>query len=718
MSLISNDKYYIPFNKSQIIELPLELMKPFEISILSIEKCLIKNGKILKKEDIYPIIEFKSKDKEKIEELNYSKNYIPFNKGYYELNYECYFYKKNKINILIIMPNNEIKINDMNKLLFYIINNCHDKGKYISIEVILGSLEYGEFRPYFLLHDKPYHLYDDYVSKNKEEYEKFIKRLNNIYKILSINLREIKNIELFRELNIYPFSLPQFIIYDKNYRILYKDNLFQETPERLEEICKIINDKIENPFNDKLCFRSLMKKCPITVKSFFDKIEKNIQNNMVLKNENEFIEEREKLIKKLREETSKKENIGKSCKVYFTKKYQSLTKEQLNSINGDIKELSKFENIKSIYLKPIICINYDFKNGLLLPFMQYEDTIFPKKFRNQLNYLLYYTWKGITSFCSNNNINNHEIEFKTIKYFTNLKFYIARELNVIYKNGLDFYYIPMNFATLFMDKTKYFNINLKAKLIPHKNYKLKYKDFNHAEKELEIKLDEITIFQCFREDLCSQQCDLGGIISKFKEENKNVKIRYYPLILTPGDQLKNSIFFDKIKACLDSFTNVDDILSFSYVIEEFHELTKYISSGTNLYIFGLKNEVINFELVPDSAEKSKELLKYYINKLLLKSYEKEISKNQYKLLKSTWKDFLKLKEDITDRILIEIELTKIKYFDNKETKYIFKCYNHEKKIWDNDKGKNKEQIKELTELKNKINKILEQQENIINKINI
>jgi len=79
-----------------------------------------------------------------------------------------------------------------------------------------------------------------------------------------------------------------FLLANKNYRILYKDNLFQETPERLEEICKIINDKIENPFNDKMCFRSLMKKCPITVKSFFDKIEKNIQNNMVLKNENSF----------------------------------------------------------------------------------------------------------------------------------------------------------------------------------------------------------------------------------------------------------------------------------------------------------------------------------------------------------------------------------------------------------------------------------------------
>lgn len=98
MSLVFNDKYFIPYNKSQITDLPLERMQPYEISLYSIEKNFIINGKLVKKDELYPMIEFKSKDKEKIESLNYSKNYMPFKKGYLELNNECYCFPRNKIN--------------------------------------------------------------------------------------------------------------------------------------------------------------------------------------------------------------------------------------------------------------------------------------------------------------------------------------------------------------------------------------------------------------------------------------------------------------------------------------------------------------------------------------------------------------------------------------------------------------------------------------------
>ena len=91
----------------------------------------------------------------------------------------------------------------------------------------------------------------------------------------------------------------------------------------------------------------------------------------------------------------------------------------------------------------------------------------------------------------------------------------------------------------------------------------------------------------------------------------------------------------------------------------------------------------------------------------MKHYEKEINKKQYNLLKETWRDFLNIKEQNNQKTLFEIELNKIKYFDNKETKFIFKCYNHQKKIYDEPEKKD-EQIKELAELKIKINKILEQ----------
>ena len=705
MSLVDNEKYYIPFNKSQITDLPLEQMAPYEISLYSIEKCFIINGKIVSKNELYPIIEFKSKDKEKIESLNYSKNYIPFKKGYIELNNEFYSFHRNTINILIFMVDNEIKINDMNKLLFYIINNCPDKKKSISITVILCSLDFCEFRPFFLLHDKPYHFYDDYMYKNKDEYDKFIKKINTIYKMYTINLLKINKFDIFESetLNIYPGLLPQFIIYDKNYRILYKSNLFQETPESLEEICKLIYEKIKNPFCN-IKFKSLMKPCPIKVKSFFDKIEKNINGNKIFNSEIEFEEEKEKLIKIIREETSKEHNKGKFCKVYFTKIYQSLTKEQLKSLNeNNLKEVINSINIKSIYLKPIISINNE--NALLSSFMINEDVIFPKKFGNNINIFLYHTWKCILSFCQNNNLKNYDLQFKSLKTYNNLIFKDKKELNVIYQNGFDYYYIPMNFMTLFMDKCKYYDINIKPNLIINQDYKVKYKDINTKNKTLDIKIGEIQIFQFFGEHQYNEQKNFGDIIKKLREENPKIKIKYYLGILIAGDQFRNSIFYDKVKSFIETFTNVDDILFFSYVIDEFHEMTKYFTIGRNIYIFGLKNELVNVIIIPDKIEDTKKSVIYAVNKLLLKNYEIEINKEKYILLKETWKDFLKIKGVRNDKILMEIELSKIKYFNNKKTQYFFKCYNYEKKIGDD--TKKNEQINELIELKHKIQKILE-----------
>ena len=705
MSLVDNEKYYIPFNKSQITDLPLEQMTPYEISLYSIEKCFIINGKIVNKNELYPIIEFKSKDKEKIESLNYSKNYIPFKKGYIELNNEFYSFNRNKINILIFMADNEIKINDMNKLLFYIINNCPDKKNSISITVILCSLDFCEFRPFFLLHDKPYHFYDDYMYKNKDEYDKFIKKINTIYKMYTINLLKINKFDIFESetLNIYPGLLPQFIIYDKNYRILYKSNLFQETPESLEEICKLIYEKIENPFCD-IKFKSLMKPCPIKVKSFFDKIEKNINGNKIFNSEIEFEEEKEKLIKIIREETSKEHNKGKYCKVYFTKIYQSLTKEQLKSLNeNNLNEIINSNNIKTFYLKPIISINNE--NALLPSFMINEDVIFQKKFGNIINIFLHHCWKCILSFCQNNNLKNYDIQFKSLRTYNNLILKDKEELNVIYQNGFDYYYIPMNFMTLFMDKSKFYDINIKPNLIINQDYKVKYKDINTKTKTLEMKIGEIKIFQFFGEHQYHEQKNFGDIIKKLREENPNIKIKYYLGILIAGDQFRNSIFYDKVKSFIETFTNVDDILFFSYVIDEFHEMTKYFTIGSNIYIFGLKNELVNVIIIPDKIEDTRESLICAVNKLLLKNYEIEINKEKYRLLKETWKDFLKIKEVRNDKILMEIELSKIKYFDNKKTQYFFKCYNYEKKIGDD--TKQNEQIKELIELKLKIQKILE-----------
>ena len=708
MSLTSNNKYYIPIYKSQILELPLEEIGQYEINEYSIEKYYFINGTFLKKDELYPVIEFKGEDKEKIESLNYSKNYIPQKKGCFDIGGEYFFFQRKKINIIIFIINNEIKMSDMNQLLFYLINNCPDKANSISITTIVCSYNYiSEFRPVCYFHDKPYHFYDEYVYNHKEEYEKFIKSINNIYKVYSINLFELNNTELLEELNIVTLALPQFIIYDRNYRILYKDNLFQETPEALNDICQNIYKNIESPYNPKE-FKYLMKICPVKDRSFFDKIEKNIENNKIYSKEEQFNEEREKLINLVKEQSQKPENKDKSCKIYFTKKYQSLTKEQLESLN-DKFDISNYPNIKVTYLMPIISVN---TNDTTLPTFLYTinyDLTFPKKFRNNSNFLLHYTWKCALSFCENNKIKNSEFQFITTKTISNLTINRKRSFNVIYNDGFDYYYIPLNFKTLFKDKTKYFSINLKPKLIPSQKYKLKYKDSNNKEKEIEIKKDEITIFQYFREDLYFEQFDLSETINKLKEENPNIKIKYYIVILIAGDKFKNSIYFDKVMNFLNQCTGLDNVLFYTYLIEEFHELTKYLTIGPYIYIFGLKKELIEFEMIAEKNEKTKELLMYYVNKLLLKSYEKNITKKQYKLLEEIYKDFLGLNKFYPEKELMEIELTKIKYFDDKNTDYIFKFYNFEKKIWNIDKDKNQRQ--EVIEIKNKIQNILILNEN-------
>ena len=165
---------------------------------------------------------------------------------------------------------------------------------------------------------------------------------------------------------------------------------------------------------------------------------------------------------------------------------------------------------------------------------------------------------------------------------------------------------------------------------------------------------------------------------------------------------------------LNQCTGVDNVLFYTYLIEEFHELTKYLTMGPYIYIFGLKKELVYFEIIPEKNEKTKELLIYNVNKLLLKSYEKNITKQQYKLLKQLYKDFLGLYKLYPDKAIVELELTKIKYFDGKENDYFFKFYNYEKKIWETDKNKNQQE--QLVDLKKKIHNILEKIYILINLI--
>ena len=628
--------------------------------------------------------------------MNHLENYIPYKKGTYDINGESFCFQNNKINIIIFIQNNESKINDMNNLLFYIINNSSINIKSISITIIVCDIKHG--KNYF--HDKPYHLYEEYSSGHKEEYEKFIKSISNSWKLYSMNLNENNTNFLLKDLDICTLFLPQFIIYDSNYRILYHDNLFQETPERLKEICKNINNCIEKS-DEAQSIISLMEKCPIEVKTFFDKCEKNILDNKIYNNETEFNQEKEKLINLIKKQSQNEENKDKSYQIYLVKKYQNLTKEQLKS------DLSNDSNVKIIYLKPIVSFKsnkeYSFPFFLFNNDTDVDHIYSPRKLNNNLNNLLHYAWKCALSFCENNKIYNSEMQFKSIKAISNVALSKKFEFNVLYNGGIDSYSILLNFKTLFSDKAKYFSINLSANLIPSQKYKLRCKDSKTREKECKIKEEQITIFQHFSENLYADQYDLGETINKLKEENPKMKFKYYIVILISGDKIQNSVNYDKLKELFKTCSHVNNILIYTYSIDEFRELTKYLPAGPGVYVFGPKKEMVYFELTPDK-EKTKDMLLFYVNKLLVASYEKNITKEQYKLLKDLSKDILGLNKLYPDQKIIELELSKIKYFNSSEKKYIFKLYNYQKKVMNDEKVV--EQKQEVINIEKKIEEIL------------
>ena len=700
MSLVYNEEYFIPFDKSQIDELSLEKMEPNELNEYYIEKNFFSDKSHIKRTDLYPSIKFLNNDKEKIESLNYSKNYIVNSKGFYDLDGEYFFLERKKINFIIFMINNEIKIRDLNELLFYIINSKKIDQNLISITSIICSYNYGlEYHPVYYFHDKPYHFYDDYASKNKEEYDNFIKTR----RYYSLNLFELNNNNIIEDLKIHTSTLPIFIIYDRNYRILYKDNLFQETPESLDEISSDIYDNINDAYNPKN-YKPLGKPCPITISTFFDKIEKMIKEKNIFNNKEEFNQENKILTSAIRDCLKNDNYKNDTYKVYFVKKYQGLSQTQFNNLTTDnISSLDNEQGVNINYLKPIV-ISPD---NNFPDFLNNNDYCisFPYLFRNNLNFLIHYTWKCALSYCENNHIKNSEFQFKTIKTVSNLGKSISREFNVIYNDGFDLYFIPFNFKTLFMDKSKYFNINLRPKLVPSQKYKLKFKDFNTKEKEIEIKRNEITIFQYFREDLYLNQFDLSEKINQLKAENPNIKFKYYIVILIACDKFKNSIYFDKVINFLNQCISVDCVLFYTYVINEFHELTKYLTNGPSVYIFSLKKEMTLFEIVPDDKEKNEQLLEENVNKLLAKSYERKITRQQYKAFKNITKDFMKLKKNYKDKVIIEMELSKTKFFDEKENLYLFKFYNYERKVWDINKRNGEKN--EINDIKQKIQNILD-----------
>ena len=649
MELTHNEHKFFMRSPDILKKLPLE---KFDCSYNKyiIEKHLNINGNYITKTEDYYYLDFGKNTQ------NIANEYTLKLFKCYEIGGEFLYLIRKKMNFLIFMNKNEQKIKDMNSLLFYIYNMSQNSEDLISFTIIMCSYSYiTDYKPNCLFHDKPYHFYTDYCAKNKEQFELFMK--NKIPKIKNyhLNLCEVSNTKTFSNLGIRPIFLPMFIIYDQNFKLLYQDNLFQETPKNLNEICNEMFKFISNPYNPRHKI-SFMKKCPIRISNFFDKLERRIKNeNCILKNEEEYNNIRKEILEKCLNQQVDNKRKG-NCKMYFVKR--------ITNLNPD---LTLSENSKIIYLSPYICQN-NINNPLPKFLFGNENIGFLKVFNKLENLYLRYTWKCALSFIENNQI-DCELNFKTIKNISNLNNLERKEFNCEYHKGFELYYIPFNFKILFKDKTKFFSINLTPKILSNVGYSVIVKDINDKEKKFSINEGEITILQYFREDLYVNQFDLTEKIEKIKSLYPNIKFRYCILILIPCDKFKNSLYYDRIMNFINSCQSCDDILIFTYVTEEFKELTKIVTNGPFIYIFDQQRKMTCFEVFPGERNKTEEMLNEKIERILKPKWTFDLNKEQYKLIKKINRKVLEMNSKVDDKNIIELEIEKTKFFVNKESKY-------------------------------------------------
>ena len=171
-----------------------------------------------------------------------------------------------------------------------------------------------EFKPNCIFHDKPYHFYTDYCTNNKNEYEKFTKNKIPKFQVLNLNMYEVGNLDIMISLDVKPLYLPNFIIYDQNFKVLYKDNLFQETPQSFVKICDQLYTLLKQPYNpfSKIY---LDDKCKIRISTVFEKIEKEIQRGAVFNSHDEFITNKKSILDKCIK-MGKQQNKGHPTRLY------------------------------------------------------------------------------------------------------------------------------------------------------------------------------------------------------------------------------------------------------------------------------------------------------------------------------------------------------------------------------------------------------------------
>ena len=655
MDLISNKNYFFPRRKNQLLALPLQNI-PCSIHKYTIDKYFIVNSNYIYRTEDYFCLSFKDNSPPQ----TISNDYMLKINNKFEMNGDYFALQRKKINILVFINKTEPKIKDLYALLFYLFNQCPSKPiqyeDLISVTIIMCSYTYmSEFKPNCIFHDKPYHFYTDYCTNNKNEYEKFTKNKIPKFQVLNLNMYEVGNLDIMISLDVKPLYLPHFIIYDQNFKVLYKDNLFQETPQSFVKICDQLYTLLKQPYNpfSKIY---LDDKCKITISTVFEKIEKEIQRGAVFNSKDEFITNKKTILDKCIK-MGKHQNKGRTCKLYFITK--------VSNLNYDLTENANESVIT--YLKPFVFQN----SGNPLPdfFFGSEFVKIPKLFHKGQTEDLHYTYKCVLCYMTNTNIKCN-LSFVTKKRISNLYLNEQREFNVEYLESFDNYFTPLNFKILFRDKTKYFSVNFFPRLNPSETYCINCKDISDKDKAFIIKENEITIIQYFREDLYVYQTDLSEIISTFQNKYKQCTFKYCIIILIPCDKLKNSIHYEGILSFINKCKHLNDVMYFTYVSNEFKELTKYLTNNPFIYVFDRNKRSTQFEVFPGDKKKIEEnlnnILTYMLNE---KRWKFDINKHQYKLCKQINDKILAINKYHDDKEVITLHLNKVKYFDNRDTTY-------------------------------------------------
>ena len=314
MDLIVKKGYFFPRKPEELFLLPLDKLN-CTINKYIVEKYLIINYNYITRQDEYPFLKFKDGN-----HFDISNFYLLRVHKFYELGSEYFSFQRKKVNLVVVINKSEQKLKDLNLLLFYLYKNNPYGEDEIGISIIITSFVCGvEFKPNCLFHDKPYHFYTDYCTQYKEEYENFSKNKIPKIKMHTLNLYDVNSLDILIDLGIKPNFLPQFIFYDRNYRIIYKDNLFQETPENFMKICQQIYSMIGSPFNIKKNSSLEQVPCNIRVNSFFDFIEKKYSQNQICQNLMEYEQLKKTILDKcLTSEKGPKK--GRTCKIYFITK--------------------------------------------------------------------------------------------------------------------------------------------------------------------------------------------------------------------------------------------------------------------------------------------------------------------------------------------------------------------------------------------------------------